>query len=212
MRQSYYAAFVHLCLECIFCLNCTELIGRDQLLTLEQNYRRLGLTSKLNARTGGIETLASHVLNLTGSSPCHQDRLTVVSKLPITLAPAEARVERDAKSGAILRVIRASVERFNPLNDPLNDVLDGARDNPQMNYVSGGIIKELEEQASLEIQQRPRRQSQREEEWIENLVEKYGDNYSRMTRDRKLNPYQQREGDLRRRVERWTKKGRGHPI
>ena len=71
-----------------------------------------------------------------------------------------------------------------------------------------GIVRALEEQASMEIKERPRQQSRREKEWLTELVEKYGENYSRMVMDRKLNPYQQSEGDLRRRIKRWKDKGR----
>ena len=46
-------------------------------------------------------------------------------------------------------------------------------------------------------------QSQREREWIERLVGKWGDDWGGMFRDRKLNPHQQTEGDLKRRVEIW---------
>lgn len=52
----------------------------------------------------------------------------------------------------------------------------------------------------------PRKQSAREEEWIEKMVEKYGDDYGKMVKDRKLNVMQQSEGDIRRRVQRWRAK------
>ena len=64
-------------------------------------------------------------------------------------------------------------------------------------------MPELEELVSMEVKRRPRQQSQREEEWITRLLDKYGEDYSRMVRDRKLNPYQQGQGDLRRRVSLW---------
>ena len=69
-------------------------------------------------------------------------------------------------------------------------------------------MPELEDLASMEVKKRPRQQSQREEEWIARLVAKYGEDYSRMVKDRKLNPYQQGEGDIRRRVSLWQQKRR----
>ncbi len=97
----------------------------------------------------------------------------------------------------------------NPLNDALNELSDSEPD-VIVAYVSShaptGIVRELEEEASLEAKKKPRQQSQREEEWIENLVATYGEDYRSMVRDRRLNPMQQSEGDLRRRVRRW--KGR----
>jgi nucleolar protein 16 len=67
-------------------------------------------------------------------------------------------------------------------------------------------IEALEQIASSGIQKRPRQQSEREEEWISRLVEKHGDNYGAMFRDRKLNPMQQSEGDIKKRVRKWAVK------
>ena len=48
-----------------------------------------------------------------------------------------------------------------------------------------------------------RKQSQREEEWVERLVGRYGDDVGRMARDRKLNPMQQSPADIAKRVMIW---------
>jgi len=186
------------------------IIDRDQNLTLAQNYRRLGLTSKLNARTGGIEKLASQVDEKHYPSAKPQGPLSVASELPTTLNPTEAQIERDPSTGAIIRVMRPPADT-NPLNDPLNDISDEQNDEDVEEVsvpkrVPPGIIQQLEEQASLEVKKRLRQQSGREQEWIAGLVKKYGDDYGRMARDRKLNPYQQGEGDLRRRANLWKRK------
>lgn len=69
------------------------------------------------------------------------------------------------------------------------------------------IVAQLEAQAAKEEEilskKRPRQQSQREEEWITKLVEKHGDDIKAMVRDRKLNPMQQTEGDIGRRLKKW---------
>ena len=190
---------------------------RDQNLTLAQNYRRLGLTSKLNARTGGMEKLASQVVEKPNPSANPQDPLSVAFKLPTILDPTEARIERDPSTGAILRVIRPPTHTNplnNPLGDPLNDLSDEQNDEDEENLVpkrvQASLIQELEEQASMEVKKRPRQQSGREKEWIAGLVKKYGEDYGRMARDRKLNPYQQGEADLWRRVDLWKRK-HSHP-
>ena len=67
-------------------------------------------------------------------------------------------------------------------------------------------MRELESQAAMEVRPRPREQSSREREWIASLVEKYGEDYAAMVRDRKLNPYQQTEGDIRRRAGKWKER------
>lgn len=178
---------------------------RDQSLTLSQNYRRLGLTSKLNAATGGTEKQPASSF---GSTAPKRDAFSIKSKVPTTLIPTEARIERDPSTGRILRVIHPENRRENPLNDPLNELSD---DEPAAIAGGGiqahsGIVHELEEQASLEVKKKPRQQSQREEEWIANLVATYGDDYRRMVRDRKLNPMQQSEGDLKRRIRKWEER------
>ena len=130
------------------------------------------------------------------------DALSIVSRLPTTVAPIEAQIERDPQTGAIVRVIHAPSNNKNPLNDPLNEISDD-EELATTKSIPHGIVRKLEEQALMEVRKRPRQQSKREEEWISDLVRKYGDNYLGMVKDRKLNPNQQTEGDLRRRVKKW---------
>lgn len=128
-------------------------------------------------------------------------------------AVSELKVERDPETGKILRVIRKEddqvevagrkVRRSNPLNDPLDDLSDDDEDlTPQEKRSASKIVQQLERQADTEGQapKKPRHQSKREEEWITRLVERHGDDYQAMARDRKLNPMQQTAGDLRRRI------------
>jgi nucleolar protein 16 len=74
---------------------------------------------------------------------------------------------------------------------------EGESENP--------VIRQLEEAARNGAKKAPRGQSQREQEWIEKLVAKYGEDYGKMARDRKLNPMQQTENDIRKRVVKWKK-------
>ena len=127
------------------------------------------------------------------------------------LGTEEVRVVRDSKTGAIVSVPDGRKEREgrNPLIDPLNDLSDSeAEDGEEEREDIGrsrGIVPDLEEAAKYSKKKRPPRQSQREREWIERLVDKWGDNWGGMVRDRRLNPQQQTEGDLRRRVGLWNK-------
>lgn len=143
---------------------------------------------------------------------------TAIDPLAITSAPkakmikpSEVTVERDPETGKILRVIRPDDSKTNPLNDPLNELSPEPESRPTASKQSKGIVAELEAQVLAEEQhlartKRPRQQSQREEEWIQRLVEVHGDNYRAMFRDKKLNPMQQSEGDIKRRVQKWVKK------
>jgi nucleolar protein 16 len=131
------------------------------------------------------------------------------------MEPTTARVERDPETGKILRVIHEG--RDNPLNDPLNDVEDGEEfdglGDDEVGNKEGGekdgneIVRLLEEQASMGKATPKRKQSEREKEWIERLVGRWGESYGRMARDRRLNPMQQTEADIKRRVEKWRAEG-----
>ncbi|KAH8679668.1 ribosome biogenesis protein Nop16 [Tricladium varicosporioides] len=175
--------------------------------TLAQNYRRLGLTSRLNSATGGIEKLRPGVESKTSTI----NKLAISNAIPKQLEPTEAKVERDPETGKIIRVIHAS--NPNPLNDPLNDIEDedlGMEDDGEEFNGFGGekpekneIVRQLEEMASRVPDKVERKQSEREQEWIGRLVAKYGDDCKKMSRDRRLNPMQQTEADLRKRIGKW---------
>lgn len=200
-------------------------VRRNQHETLSQNYRRLGLTARLNHSTGGTEkTIALLGLNDPKSSRpdtaanSTANALNIVSRAPEKIAVEELEVTRDPDTGAIISVIGQSEAAPNPLNDPLND-LDGEQDEWDgfAMVPEGGsgeevnvnpVIKELEDAARNGARKAPRKQSQLEQEWVERLVAKYGEDYGKMARDGKLNPMQQTENDIRRRVGKW-KAGKG---
>lgn len=196
-------------------LTCYYSRNKDETLT--QNYQRLGLLHRLNTPAGGRERIpgkeeladASHSLQINGSA------VKLASKIEL----GETRVERDPETGKILRVIREDDEfevagrkqkRANPLNDPLNVLEEAEAANAAAASVPASeVIKRLERQADAEgvtvKAKKPRHQSKREDEWITRLTEKHGENFTAMARDRKLNPMQQTEGDLRRRINKWKK-------
>jgi nucleolar protein 16 len=189
------------------------LASRNQNETLTQNYRRLGLTSRLNSATGGIEKLRTGIESKSSTT----SKLAITNAFPKTIAPTEARVERDPETGKILRVIHPH-KRSNPLNDPLNSDSEDeamAADGEEFEGFDGEdelkekneIVRQLEEQASMEAEKVPRKQSEREREWIERLVAKHGDDYERMARDMRLNPMQQTAADIGRRISKWRASG-----
>ncbi|KAK2734285.1 Nucleolar protein 16 [Onygenales sp. PD_40] len=195
----------------------------DKKLTLTQNYRRLGLTSKLNASTGGAEKKRAALASLDDSiaqTPADPLHVLTSATAGTKLKPTEARVERDPETGKILRVIHDDeVEiagrkrrKANPLEDPLNELSgdEGAVPMPVATSTPTAVVQALERQAALEEEalkkRQPRQQSKGEGEWLARLVAKHGDNVSAMVRDRKLNPMQQTEGDIRRRLRKWKEK------
>ncbi|KAJ4148155.1 hypothetical protein LMH87_002637 [Akanthomyces muscarius] len=98
----------------------------DKKSTLSQNYRRLGLVSRLRAPTGGVEGRldSSSIAALQAAHSAADAASSSASSNPNPFAidstekaiVSEARVERDA-SGRITRVIHPGGD--NPLNDPL---------------------------------------------------------------------------------------------
>jgi nucleolar protein 16 len=160
--------------------------------------------------TGGSEVRVSQ--NST------EAKLSITKAIPTALTPTEARVERD-KDGRIVRVHHIggrSRQKDNPLNDPLNsededEEMQIEDKNEQGKKLSSenAIIRALEEQAVMIPEKKIRRQSRREREWIGRLVAGHGADFAAMSRDRKLNPMQQTEADIRRRVEKWGANGGG---
>lgn len=184
----------------------------DKHLTLSQNYRRLGLTSKLNARTGGTEVKATD--NLGEETQSREDALAVAASKPaITTGLKTAKVVRD-EQGRILKVVHDETIIWNPLNDHLLAKDEGSDAHKSSNHTNhekmnhAGVVPELEAAARAELaviagKKKPRKQSHREREWIEQLVTKYGQDTRSMSMDPKLNPNQQTEADINRRVEIW---------
>lgn len=121
------------------------------------------------------------------------------------------RVER-GPDGKILRVIH----RDNPLNDPLNDFEAdsddgeegwGGVEETEEEKKDGGageretrVVDLLEVEANRPTEKYKRHQSEREREWIERLVAKHGENTAAMARDHRLNPMQQTEANLKKKI------------
>lgn len=110
------------------------------------------------------------------------------------------------------------------MNDPLNsdsedeDMADDGEEFEGFDSGNGNrkeaneIVQQLEDMAARAPEKKPRKQSEREREWIERLVEKYGEDYKRMARDMRLNPMQQTEADIRKRIEKWRSFGGAVPV
>ncbi len=198
-----------------------------------QNYRRLGLTSRLGAATGGVEKKLKHAEpGVAGSAGWREgedvDALAMPGSQRTTkLVPGEVRVERDPETGRILRIIRPESEsdgldkrsKRRRLDDPLNSdsgseneegattsLAPARRRQPATDVVAALEAQAEEEAVQLAKKKRPRQQSKREEEWIAALVRKYGDNIGAMARDKRLNPMQQTEADIGRRIRKWKDK------
>ncbi|KAI1435923.1 ribosome biogenesis protein Nop16 [Xylaria sp. CBS 124048] len=184
---------------------------RNKKETTMQNYRRLGLVSRLRAPTGGVEPQLrlKAAANKTSKNPF------AIQGLNTGAGAAEVQVERD-ENGKIIRVISSERKRPNPLNDPLVDFdtdseaeeeeeedaeeWDGLEGDTEME-----IVRQLENEANRPVEKKPRTQSTREVEWLQELVDRHGDDTAAMARDRKLNPMQQTAADIAKRIRKWKK-------
>jgi nucleolar protein 16 len=182
--------------------------------TLAQNYRRLGLVSKLNKRAGGIQRLGTDAEKVNGEPNPFAikpgtTRATVTQKLD------EVVLERDEETGELVVKDDGSA-KLNPLNDPLFGIDDqdekdwvtvmGHIGKEKDGVVKTGMTEALEDLARSGTKKKPRHQSEREEDWLQALVDKHGQDYEAMFRDRQLNIMQQSQGDLKKRVKKWLTK------
>ncbi|KAI0166996.1 ribosome biogenesis protein Nop16 [Hypoxylon sp. FL1284] len=176
--------------------------------TTTQNYKRLGLVGRLKAPTGGVEPDAATRKQQRGRPTKPTDPFAIAQ--PSAAVVTEARVERD-EHGRIVRVLGGPGD--NPLNDPLNDLesdgeeeaeeWDGIGDDNDDSAGGGGIFSQLEAEANRPVVKKKRKPSSREVEWLQRLVDRHGDDTGAMARDRKLNPMQQTEADIARRIKKW---------
>ena len=187
----------------------------DKSETLAQNYKRLGLTRRLNKNTGGVEKKVSDLGAEEGPSGLEIGGTGKTAQLEV----GEARIERDSVTGKIVRVIDETVVKANPLNDSLND-LDSESDE-EMAYDQHGhsangkistaantpVVAQLQQEAAKPEKKYKRKQPEGEKAFVRELMETYGDDYAAMARDMKINYMQRSEGDLKRRVKKWREDG-----
>ncbi|KAG0638027.1 ribosome biogenesis protein Nop16 [Tuber brumale] len=168
----------------------------DRKQTLSQNYRRLGLVSRLGKATGGVEKgFSSSAAAAAAAGQQQKDRVKE------KLAPGEARIVRD-EEGKVIRVIYGK---------SAEEALDS--DSEEFTGFAGGggggemdFVKKLEAQAAVGERKNRKVLCPGEMDWISRLVEKYGEeDCEGMVRDRKMNVYQQTLGDIRRRVAIWKR-------
>lgn len=163
----------------------------DDSLTLQQNYKKLGLRAKLGHIAGGVERKVVKYSDLPKEEELNVDIEQVEqTEDPSQIPEGEARIIRD-ENNEVVKVIYGTMKK----SDQSQEKEDSE------------VVKALEERAIKHASKvRERLQSEREEEWIQKLYEKYGDDYEKMKWDKKLNIYQQSAGDLKKRVNKWKKK------
>lgn len=187
----------------------------DYSLTLKQNYKNLGLRAQLQRPAGGEEADYSKDQtkdplvkpeiedesdededeNQENDASGNEEEFDA-SKIP----EGEARIKRD-ENGNVLEVIYGQMKNSDTFEGEQQDENQAEDESSKTE-----VVKQLEEIANAPRAKKERSMSSREEEWLERLYNKHGDNYRKMFFDRRLNIYQQSEGDLRKRIRGWKKK------
>lgn len=201
----------------------------DYSLTMKQNYKNLGLRAKLQTPSGGQEVDYSKVvekapvqsvvdeegsdeddeLNEDEESEEENDEVEQndedeefdENKIP----EGEARIQRD-EDGNVTKVVYGKLKKFD-IDEDIETLKKQAAEEEEETKTD--VVRELELYASRPEVTDARIQSEREEEWLEKLYRKHGNNYQKMFFDKKLNLYQQSVGDIKRRLKIWK---RNHDI
>lgn len=196
----------------------------DYSLTMKQNYKNLGLRSKLQAAAGGQEVDYSKVAekiavddgaegsdedeDLNEESEEEEEDEKAENKVvdeeefdENKIPEGEARIQRDA-DGNVVRVVYGKLKKFDIDTDVsvLKQQVAAEEEGTKTE-----VVKELEAYAARPAKKDIRVQSEREEEWLERLHKKHGNNYRKMFFDKKLNIYQQSMGDIKKRMTVWKK-------
>jgi nucleolar protein 16 len=156
------------------------------------------LVSKLGHRAGGVEKKADG----DGVTSVRNEPLAILPGTTHTQKPmAEVQLEINPETGHPVLSKNAGSQFHTWRGDALNGPDDSDDDEPNWTSLGrlptqpGGtsVTAALETLAAGGIRRGPRKQSQREQEWVQRLVEKHGKNYVAMFRDTALNPMQQSE-------------------
>lgn len=166
----------------------------DPNLTLKQNYEKMGLRMTLGSSPGGNEkhvpTLAELQQQRKEQKKTSKVREVEQTNDPNKIPEGEARIIRDPETGGVKEIIYGRMKENNQENQ-------GEKSE---------VLKQLEEYAGTRAPApKERKPSQRESEWLQQLYEKYGDDYDKMVWDKKLNVYQHTAAQLKKKMLHWKR-------
>ncbi|KAI8072639.1 ribosome biogenesis protein Nop16 [Gongronella butleri] len=170
----------------------------DKKQTLLQNYRRLGLSTRLNGKAaGGVEKLyADEASNEVDSEPKELKELTEdeIEKVKRTLAPGEGLIQRDDE-GNVIRIIVGEKQSHNDILDAPIIPVEAQTD----------FVRELEAQAANVPEKAKEHVSSSESAWLDKLIAKHGDDYQAMFWDKELNINQFTVAKLKKHIKHYQK-------
>ncbi|RUS18063.1 ribosome biogenesis protein Nop16 [Endogone sp. FLAS-F59071] len=161
----------------------------DKKKTLRQNYEKLGLMSTLNGVAGSREIKPL-------IEPVEKEELSEadMEELERSLGPDEGLIQRDDQ-GNVIRVI---IGKEKTLDEVVGEEIKPVKAKTE-------VVKALEAHAA-NGRHVERHQSKFEENWLQQLIGKHGDDYEAMFWDKRLNIYQQTAAELRKKVLAYVKK------
>jgi len=175
----------------------------DSKLTLSQNYERLGLKVRLGKKSGGIEKKLRIIKPIKVDDEDEDELLENVPNEkndddkeidpydPANILEGTAKLIKD-KDGKVVKVIYGT-KKLNADQEESN-IIEISRKVTK----DSSVVEALEKLASVDVK-REKVISDREVEWLKKLQSKYGEDYEAMKWDRKLNPFQESAGKLKKR-------------
>ncbi|EGW32810.1 uncharacterized protein SPAPADRAFT_60155, partial [Spathaspora passalidarum NRRL Y-27907] len=139
----------------------------DKSLTLQQNYKRLGLRAKLGSLAGGVEQSVESLTEIREKRDKNEQETNEVEDTddPAKIPVGQAKIIRDETTNEVIKVIYGEKKA--------EDKLATAEESE--------VVKQLQEYGKKHSQiKKVRHQSSREDEWLRSLYEKYGDDYEKM--------------------------------
>ncbi|KAI8881484.1 hypothetical protein K501DRAFT_158237, partial [Backusella circina FSU 941] len=174
----------------------------DKTQTLRQNYKRLGLLTSINGQSGGIEKLnpdkkitpeeqqAQQALQRDLSELTEEE----IQELKKTLKPGEGLIQRD-DDGNVVRVLVGEQKTHNEILDQEFDRVEAKTD----------VVRQLEEQAA-NAKVVEKFVSEYQGDWIQQLMQKHGDDYQAMFWDKELNTNQLTAAQLKKKCAKYLSK------
>lgn len=188
----------------------------DPELTAKQNYKKLGLTFKLSAPSGGeekkIKVAEIHHGNMEESLFEEDDEEENGNNDndseegdpydPANILEGTAKLVKD-ENGKVLKIIYGTkkISQSNS-NDNSNEGNAQVRDDEDKNEAKE-VIAELEELANIPKKKEVRKMNEVEIVRYRKLIDKYGEDYEKMKWDKKLNPFQLSPGQLKKQIKKY---------
>lgn len=180
----------------------------DKELTPSQNYKKLGLTFKLAAKSGGeekkikINPIQHNNMeeSLYGSDDedMEKDQEELDPYDPANILEGTAKMRRD-EDGNVVEIIYGT-KKIKSKKDAVEEAESSEEED---NSKAKEVIAELEELANLQKKKEFHRLNELEVHRCKKLIEKYGEDYEKMKWDKRLNPFQLSPAQLRKLIEKY---------